>query len=84
MERAYVYTYDNAGNRTSKKTYNYSPAAATANFGTGQNTETYSYADNPEYEEWGDQLLEIINLVKMATAYMQYQQTSQKTFWRLT
>ena len=46
--KSYVYTYDNSGNRTSKKTYAYTIGT----LGTVQSTETYTYGDST----WGDRL----------------------------
>ena len=48
MSKTYVYTYDNAGNRTSKKTYAYSEMP----LGTELESQTYTYSASG----WGDQL----------------------------
>ncbi|MBO5111334.1 MAG: RHS repeat-associated core domain-containing protein [Clostridia bacterium] len=48
LGKTYTYTYDNAGNRTSKKTYAYT----TGTLGTATSTQTYTYSTGA----WGDQL----------------------------
>ena len=48
MNQSYTYTYDNAGNRTSKKTY----AFTTGTLGTVQSTQNYTYGN----AAWGDQM----------------------------
>ena len=48
LNKTYVWTYDNAGNITSKKTYAYT----TGTLGTVQSTKTYTYGD----ASWGDLL----------------------------
>ena len=49
LGKSYTYTYDNAGNRTSKKTYAYT----TGTLGTATATQNYSYNTD---STWGDQL----------------------------
>ena len=51
QNKTYVYTYDNGGNRTSKRTYAYT----TGTLGTATATETYTYGN----AAWGDQLTQI-------------------------
>ena len=48
LGKTYVYTYDNAGNITSKKVYAYT----TGTLGTPTETKTYGYTDS----DWGDLL----------------------------
>ena len=48
LGKTYVYTYDNAGNRTSMKTYAYSELT----LGTELESQTYTYSASG----WGDQL----------------------------
>ena len=50
LGKTYTYTYDNAGNITSKKTYALTAASATPTNPTA--TQTYGYTD----EDWGDLL----------------------------
>jgi YD repeat-containing protein len=50
QNKTYVYTYDNAGNRTSKKTYAYTTANSLSSLTYTE--ETYTYGS----EAWGDQL----------------------------
>ena len=50
LGKTYTYSYDNYGNLTSVKTYNYTTGALT---GTALNTDTYTYSNG----DWGDQLV---------------------------
>lgn len=50
LGKTYTYSYDNYGNLTSVKTYNYTTGALT---GTVLNTDTYTYSNG----DWGDQLV---------------------------
>ena len=49
LGKSYTYTYDNAGNRTSKRTYAYTTGA----LGTATATQNYNYNTD---STWGDQL----------------------------
>lgn len=59
LGKTYVYTYDNGGNRTSKKTYAYTTAASLSSLTYTE--ETYTYGN----EAWGDQLT-AVNSVAIA------------------
>ena len=50
MNKTYVYTYDNAGNITSKRTYLLAAAGSTPN--PLASTDSYTYGDSA----WGDKL----------------------------
>ena len=52
LNRSYIYTYDNAGNRTSKTEYAYTLGT----LGTALSTQTYTYGNS----DWGD-LLTAVN-----------------------
>ncbi len=52
LGKTYVYTYDNAGNRTSKTVYAYTPKGTSVAGLTYTSTESYSYASSG----WGDRL----------------------------
>ena len=53
LGKTYVYTYDNGGNRTSKKTYAYTTVASLSSLTYTE--ETYTYGN----EAWGDQLTKV-------------------------
>lgn len=57
-EISYTYAYDYAGNRTSKKTYEYTTGA----LGTVTATETYTYPTDNTAPRWNDHLIAVNNV----------------------